>query len=126
MNFYVFGHHFIIINNNIEKITDINKFNDIISNLDYLGFIVKEDINESLVVEFHKRKAEFNSTILKLTIEPTLSCNMHCSYCFEDKTITQNDMHNDVINGIYEFVKSKIKNISKLKFRYNPQYVSRS
>jgi uncharacterized protein len=53
-----------------------------VSTLKYHGFIVDRDIDELEIIRRRYSRA-CTSGPLKLTIVPTLSCNMNCHYCYE-------------------------------------------
>lgn len=72
------------------------------------------DVDDDLELEkirFRHYSSLFNPMVLTLTINPTLSCNFRCKYCFE-KDHRNEFMTEDVENDIVSFVKSH--NSSKL------------
>jgi len=58
------------------------------------GFFVNKDIDEIELVRQKYFSARHSNSILKLTVLPTLACNLHCHYCFEGKAQT---IHNSKI-----------------------------
>lgn len=67
-----------------EKDFTIN--NEIIQALLDMGFLVNEDVDENEELEEYRRTViESNSgKIADIVIAPTMECNAHCSYCFEN------------------------------------------
>ena len=76
------------------------------------GYVVDDDIDEFNRICVEERLSRYNKETLDLTIAPTLSCNMDCPYCYEDKKAKF--MSSEVIDKLIDFVKNKINN-SKLK-----------
>lgn len=70
---------------------DTNEYDILIEN----GFIVENKINEIDQVRFRYYRGLFSNNDFRLTIVPTLDCNLNCPYCFEtekrDESITLSD-----------------------------------
>ncbi|WP_251862415.1 radical SAM protein [Clostridium sp. Marseille-Q2269] len=90
--------------NNIESEYDKNN-KDIIF-LKENGFIVDHNIDEFKRLCVEERVNRFDDSILNLTIAPTMSCNMICSYCYEAKS--NQFMNNNVIHKLITFINKKI------------------
>lgn len=48
------------------------------------GMIVKYDVDETLEIINSWKSEDSNQSEIKLTINPTLQCNLRCWYCYED------------------------------------------
>lgn len=51
------------------------------------GILVKDDFNELAYLKHIYNKEMHESDVFDLTILPTLDCNVHCWYCFENKNV---------------------------------------
>ncbi|MCL6584492.1 MAG: SPASM domain-containing protein [bacterium] len=49
-----------------------------------LGIIVDEYVDEERELEYWFQRIKFDTSILAVTILPTLACNLRCSYCLQD------------------------------------------
>lgn len=80
------------------------------------GFLVlEEEENLQLMQLRYRRNVEcFNTSILGLTICPTLHCNFSCSYCFENSQSKLGVMSSKTIESIISFINKcdDAKNIS--------------
>ena len=79
-----------------------------------LGFVVPAGEDE-----FARQRARFNAVkedreTLRLTIAPTMACNLHCSYCFQQDFTGRTTMRPDVQRGVVEFVRRKTKDAKAL------------
>ena len=61
-----------------------------------LGFIVNDDVDEDLELEYWFQKLKFDSSTLDITILTTYACNLRCTYCYEDGIDSACSMKNDV------------------------------
>lgn len=91
--------------NNIQ-LKETNEQNEDINFLKENGFIVMSDIDEFKRLCVEERANRFDKSVLNLTIAPTMSCNMACSYCYEEKYAKF--MDDDIINKLIDFVNKKI------------------
>lgn len=73
------------------------------------GMIVKNKLEEKVIVKNNIIKTLKSSKVLKLTINPTLDCNLRCWYCYEkhDKSAY---MNNDTIHSVHQFVSRRLAN----------------
>lgn len=62
-------------------------------------FLVDDDFNELSYLKIAYRRKQFDNSALALTILPTLSCNFHCWYCYEEKETTYmtKETENDIL-----------------------------
>lgn len=87
-----------------EHCVEINE--DVLSVLHRMYAI---NVNEDLAINqirFISQKRKFSQDTLSLTINPTLSCNFNCPYCFESNHPNR-FMTEDVENDIVSFVEHK-------------------
>lgn len=54
------------------------------SAMEKLGVIIQDDFNELDFIKAKNREKVFDKTTYRLTINPTLECNFHCWYCYEN------------------------------------------
>lgn len=69
------------------------------------GFIVEDGLDEvSVYMEERNRKSQdLNPRVVKLTILPTMQCNLRCIYCYENNVISR--MSDNVQESLETFVK---------------------
>ena len=73
-----------------------------------LGFIILDDHNEQEELIIKHRLTVYSTQGYRLTIVPTLGCNLRCWYCYEEHFEEYMDEKN--IDTILKFVESLIKN----------------
>lgn len=72
-------------------------------------FLIQEKLQESdNVIQEIKNKLE-SPSCLRLTINPTLDCNLRCWYCYEEH-LRNTLLSSDKADAIIEFVKTKLSN----------------
>lgn len=105
-----------IIDNSIIEIDEVGNTSnqDLLDCLAALGFVVPFEFDE--YEHAHKQFMAFkeSSEILKVTIAPTMACNLNCSYCFQQKISKIEQMSPDIQRGIIEFIRKKMVNSKKL------------
>lgn len=81
-------------------------------------FILEEPETEVAFLEYQYNKYKFNSTVLELTIAPTMDCNYKCAYCYE--THRAGMMTDPVKDSILRFVEEHYarKPFKKLKITW--------
>lgn len=72
------------------------------------GILVKDDFNELAYLEQTYNKEIHESEVFDLTILPTLDCNVHYWYCFENKNVGSR-MTSSVKRNILLFIQNIIK-----------------
>lgn len=82
------------------------------------GFVVDDSIDEIELIKFGLLYSRYNSDSLGLTIAPTLNCNFQCTYCYEKNSIESCSMSEEIQNQLIEFVKSRIKLVSRLSITW--------
>ena len=85
---------------------------DLLSDMRFSGAIIDDDVDELKEIEFTSNAQKFDSSVLYITILPTLDCNCRCSYCYEkrEKGIISLELQ----SAILEFIKKH----KKIKFLY--------
>jgi uncharacterized protein len=72
-----------------------------------LGIIIPNDFEELDYVKAMNREAIFDKNQYRLTINPTLECNFHCWYCYENHPIGR--MSGETMNAVVNHVKQQIQ-----------------
>lgn len=83
-----------------------------------LGFIVPESENE-----YERERRRFQSTArstesLRITIAPTLACNLRCSYCFQHELRHLPMLSPELERGVVDFVDRKLESSKILVMRW--------
>ncbi|MDE6330258.1 MAG: SPASM domain-containing protein [Muribaculaceae bacterium] len=102
---------------NQSEITD----NDLVQTLSHMQAInVDEDLVINLI-RFISQKRKFDQESLYLTINPTLSCNFRCPYCFETEHHDR-FMSDETEDAIISYVKKKgsLKHLNVMWFGGEP------
>lgn len=71
------------------------------------GKFVTDDLYEEKIVKNHIQEKLSSEKIFRLTINPTLDCNLRCWYCYELHN-NKSYMAENIITSIYKFVQSRI------------------
>jgi len=74
------------------------------------GFIVENDIDEPQLILNNWKKEDELGTELGITINPTMSCNLRCWYCYEEhreSTFMNHTIFEAIIKYLHNQVKSK-------------------
>lgn len=75
--------------------------------LKHLGFIVDDEFDELAFLKHQNKTITYGSDLYHLIINPTMECNFHCWYCYEEHP--QGHMTNDVIDSIKLHIRRKIE-----------------
>ncbi len=96
-------------NNNIDKIPQ-----EIFLSLKTKGFIIDNDLDETIPIKYANILNRYNSESLRITILPTISCNFRCWYCYENHE--PSSLKKEDIQKILTFIKNEAinKNIRHL------------
>lgn len=78
------------------------------------GFVVEEDFNEIDVIRERMLIARYDTTMLGLTIAPTLDCNFRCSYCYEKGCEKSKKMSMETQNAIISMVNQQADTLKSL------------
>lgn len=88
---------------------DLDFFNtDILSLYSNQGIIYNENIDEALQIVRLQRVIKYGNKNARLTILPTLNCNFHCWYCYEQHNSQK--MNTDQIDSITKFSQNLLQN----------------
>lgn len=87
---------------------------EILTAMEYGGFIVREDIDELSVLRGIYEQSRFNPNVMTLTIAPTLACNFGCDYCFQGQDKPGQSMGIEVQDAIVDYVRRAAPNIKQL------------
>jgi len=77
------------------------------------GFIIKMEFDEISYIKFKNHQVIFNTRNYRLTINPTLDCNMSCWYCTVDAAGVKRPnkrMNDNIISNIKKYVSFLIEN----------------
>lgn len=88
---------------------------DFIDNLKKIGGIVPHIKDEAKELDDLIKKADENDSQFQIIINPTLDCNFHCWYCYENH-VKGSKMSNNTINAIKKYLENKVKTSHKLKY----------
>jgi uncharacterized protein len=90
----------------------------------YKGFvenrlIIENNIDELAELRLRNKMATFYDKHFDLTVLPSMDCNLHCWYCFEDH-VPDSRMSKDVQERIIKHISNKVDNkeISSLSLEY--------
>ena len=66
--------------NQIDKLDKV-----IFSEMESLGFIVSDDLDEALIYQYFCNNIKYANTLrnLSITLVPTYNCNLACPYCIQ-------------------------------------------
>ncbi len=74
------------------------------------GFLVPSERNEWDIVFQDRQNYLYNDKPerMNFVIAPTMDCNLHCSYCFEDDGRVKGRMTPEVWNNLFQFIQKRI------------------
>lgn len=81
----------------------------LVEGLAALGFVVPYQTDE-LADQHNRYLGNQRGTTLFLTIAPTMSCNLHCTYCFQREIPATRVMTPAIQDGVVEFVERQLAN----------------
>lgn len=87
---------------------------EFLSQLKYCGFLVEDGFDEKLDIRMRLLSSRYDTSVLSLTITPTMVCNFRCVYCFENGHYGHGKMNMPVQDKIVKLVKKEIHHIEKL------------
>lgn len=103
-----------IYSNEFKKYIETNICKDDLYNaLKEGNFIVDDSVDEIKSYKLDTTLGRFDSSVLSLTIAPTLECNFACTYCFE-KGKRYNTMNTETISELVNFVEKQMDRFSGL------------
>lgn len=82
-----------------------------------LGFVVDENRDEISQIEFEKNTFLHNNQpdVVGYVIAPTLACNMHCSYCFENSVDDKLTMSIEDADEVVSFILKQLEDNNRAK-----------
>lgn len=93
-----------------KEIVDV----DFLKNLKYCGFLVEDNFDEKKDIKMRMLNSKFDTSVLSLTITPTMACNFRCVYCFESGHYSNGSMTEDVSDDICKLVEKEASHLEKL------------
>lgn len=84
----------------------------VLHTLEYGGYVVRENVDELMVLKDQYDTRRFRTDVMTLTIAPTMACNFGCDYCFQgqDKpSDTMSQQVQDAVVGLIQRVAPGIK-----------------
>lgn len=94
-----------LLKNNFES----NDYEDLKKELIKGNMIINDSEDEVSRLKLYNNAYKFDSSVLSLTIAPTMKCNFNCIYCYE-KGYRNNHMEKDVIDNTIKYIKNNILN----------------
>lgn len=82
------------------------KYNSVFKRFIDWGFIIEKNLDEIDILRYRNKLATIDNKALNIIINPTLECNFHCWYCYEEHP--KGHMNQDVICKIEKYIKHKI------------------
>lgn len=100
------------IENQIKEINNIHP--DLYNTLDVNGFIISNEVDELEEIKKISYETDFDESIYRLTINPTMNCNFKCWYCYETH-IKDSKLNENTIDNIVAFIDNLLLKNDKLK-----------
>lgn len=82
--------------------------------LKYCGFLVEDDFDEKQDIKMRILNSRYDTSVLSLTITPTMSCNFRCVYCFESGHYSNGTMTEDIEEAICKMAEKEAPHLEKL------------
>lgn len=82
--------------------------------LKYCGYLIEDGFNEKNDIHINLLSSRYETSVLSLTITPTMACNFRCVYCFESGHYGQGKMGSEVEEEICKFAEQESGHIEKL------------
>ena len=76
-----------------------------------LGILVDEYVDEERELEYWFQKIKFDTSVLDITILPTLACNLKCTYCIQDGLQSNTFMSQETCSQVVAWIKKKMEDI---------------
>jgi uncharacterized protein len=109
-----------IFNDSLEEIeqfgTCVNA--DLLKCLTMLGFAVPRDEDEYGREHAAYHRHQLDRDKLRITIVPTMACNLRCSYCFQGKLSRSGLMSPEIQRGTVEFISRQIQGSKALAVQW--------
>lgn len=97
-----------------NRIDELEKKQNLCKKLKENDYIIADEINEKCILKHIYELDKYNNDTFTITIAPTMSCNLACSYCFERgyKPEQNKLMDEKTQDNILKFIESISKTIS--------------
>ena len=82
--------------------------------LKYCGFLIEDDFDEKKDIKIRMLNSRYDTSVLSLTITPTMACNFRCTYCFESGHYSNGHMSEDTEENICKMVEQEASHLEKL------------
>lgn len=92
------------------KISDKQFWED----LKYCGFLIEDDFDEKKDIKIRMLSSRYDTSVLSLTITPTMACNFRCVYCFESGHYSSGRMSEETEDDICKMVEQEAAHLEKL------------
>lgn len=80
------------------------------------NFLIDSQTDEKIIADFKYNKLSYHSDILKLTVIPTNSCNLKCTYCYE--TEGKGFLSFENCDAIIKFISKNINKYSVVSINF--------
>ena len=86
--------------------------NLMINEMETLGFVVEDDLDESLVYQYFCNNIKYAQTLqnLSITLVPTYNCNLACPYCIQGAKKEVFKISRENLDSILKFIENSIEN----------------
>jgi uncharacterized protein len=78
------------------------------------GYVVPEDTDELLELEYRYNATRFDPSGMTLTIAPTLACNFGCDYCFQGQDKPGGRMSPAVQEALLAYLQHKLADLRRV------------
>lgn len=99
--------------NSIDKIEEIHP--ELFQELKNRGYIVEEGVIDYILVQKEWEKESNDSTKFTLILNPTLSCNMRCWYCYETH-LPSTKMPLHIVESVKKLISLKVRESKLIGF----------
>lgn len=105
----------ISIDNSADSISQLESlYKEVFDKLVQAEILVDEDTIEVETLQQRIREIDNNEEIFFLNVNPTLDCNFHCWYCYENH-VAHSEMSDEVLQSVVKFANRTIRQNEKLK-----------
>ncbi len=73
-----------------------------------LGFLVEDQVNEDILLDYWFHKKQMATDVLRVEITPTLRCNFNCEYCIAEPIKSDKTMSMGTAKAVVKWIKEKI------------------
>ena len=91
------------------KMEEISENNEITVNLNKLGFLIDNYVDEKRILKYQFDKLKYGNSVLNVTILTTYDCNFSCVYCVEEGVKKRIYLDDKTTAKLINWIKDKIK-----------------